>query len=74
LRLTNRLRQLACKGFTPSGIIRYLSIPSPMLGAHSTYKKLAVQWLNEALCFVSSFVMADCFVLRNRQLLVAAKR
>jgi len=41
---------------------------------NSTYKKLAVQWLNEALCYVSSFVMADSFVLRNRQLLVAAKR
>ena len=41
---------------------------------NSTYKKLAVQWLNEALCFVSSFVVADSFVLRNRQLLVAAKR
>jgi len=41
---------------------------------NSTYKKLAVQWLNEALCFVSSFVMAESFVLRNRQLLVAAKR
>jgi len=39
---------------------------------NSTYKKLAVQWLNEALCFVSSFVVADSFVLRNRQLLVAA--
>jgi len=26
------------------------------------------------LCFVSSFVVADSFVLRNRQLLVAAKR
>jgi len=45
---------------------------------------LAVQWLNEALCFVSSFVVADppsvrcgradSLVLRNRQLLVAAKR
>ncbi len=43
-------------------------------GGNSTYKKLAVQWLNEALCFVSSFVVADSFVLRNRQLLVAAKR
>jgi hypothetical protein len=43
-------------------------------GTHSTYKKLAVQWLNEALCFVSSFVVADSSVLRNRQLLVAAKR
>jgi len=41
---------------------------------NSTYKKLAVQWLNEALCFVSSFVVADSFVLRNRQLLVAANR
>jgi len=42
--------------------------------ANSTYKKLAVQWLNKILCFVSSFVVADSFVLRNRQLLVAAKR
>jgi hypothetical protein len=42
--------------------------------ANSTYKKLAVQWLNEALCFVSSSVLADSFVLRNRQLLIAAKR
>jgi len=29
--------------------------------ANSSYKKLAVQWLNEALCFVSSFVVADRF-------------
>ncbi len=41
---------------------------------NSTYKKLAVQWLHEALCFVSSSVVADSFCLRNRQLLVAAKR
>jgi hypothetical protein len=41
---------------------------------NSTYKKLAVQWLNEALCFVLSFVEADSFVLRNRQLLVAENR
>jgi len=41
---------------------------------NSTYKKLAVQWLNEVLCFVSSFVVADSLVLRNRQLLVAANR
>ncbi len=41
---------------------------------NSNYKKLAVQWLNEALCFVSSSVVADRLVLRNRQLLVAAKR
>jgi len=42
--------------------------------ANSTYKKLAVQWLNEALCFVSSLLVAASFRLRNRQLLVAAKR
>jgi len=41
---------------------------------NSTYKKLAVQWLNEALRFVSSSVVADSFHLRNRQLLVAANR
>ena len=42
--------------------------------ANSTYKKLAVQWLNEVFCFVSSSVVADSFRLRNRQLLVAEKR
>ena len=41
---------------------------------NSTYNKLAVQWLNEALFFVASSVVADSFRLRNRQLLVAAKR
>jgi hypothetical protein len=41
---------------------------------NSTYKKLAVQWLHEALCFVSSSVVTDSFRLRNRQLLVAANR
>jgi len=46
--------------------------PKSSPAANSTYKKLAVQWLNEALCFVSSFVVAESFVLRNRQLLVAA--
>jgi hypothetical protein len=42
--------------------------------ANSTYKKMAVQWLNEALCFVSCSVLVDSVRLRNRQLLVAAKR
>jgi hypothetical protein len=41
---------------------------------NSTYKKLALQWLNEALCFVLSSVVLDSFRLRNRQLLVAANR
>jgi hypothetical protein len=33
--------------------------------ANSTYKKLAVKWLNEHLCFVSSSVLADSLVLRR---------
>jgi hypothetical protein len=41
---------------------------------NSTYKKLAVQWLIEALCFGSSSVVADSFRLRKRQLLLAATR
>ena len=41
---------------------------------NSGFKKLAVQWLNQTLCFVSSSVLADSFVLRNRQLLKPANR
>jgi len=41
---------------------------------NSSYKKLAVQWLNETLCFASSSVVTGSFRLRNRQLLVAANR
>jgi len=43
-------------------------------GHNSTYKKLAVQWLNEVQFFNQTFVKVDSFVLRNRQLLIAAKR
>ena len=43
-------------------------------GHNSTYKKLAVQWLNEVQFFNQTFVQVDSFVLRNRQLLIAAKR
>ena len=39
---------------------------------NSAYKKLAVLWLNEVLCFVSSFSVADSFRLRNCQLPAAA--
>jgi hypothetical protein len=39
---------------------------------NSTYKKLAVQWLIEALFFVSSSVVADSFRLRNPLLRQAA--
>jgi len=41
---------------------------------NSGFKKLAVQWLNEHLSFVSSVVLADSLVLRNRQLLKPANR
>jgi len=41
---------------------------------NSGFKKLAVQWLIEQLCSVSSSVLADSLVLRNRQLLKPAKR
>jgi hypothetical protein len=39
---------------------------------NSGFKKLAVQWLIEHMCFVSSSVLADSFVLQNRQLLKPA--
>jgi hypothetical protein len=42
--------------------------------ANSTYPKVAVQWLNQALCFYQSFYLVDSEVLRNRHLRVAAKR
>jgi hypothetical protein len=41
---------------------------------NSTYKKLAVQWLNEVQFFNQTLVQVDSFVLRNRQLLIAANR
>ncbi len=41
---------------------------------NSGFKKLAVQWLNEVQFFNQTFVQVDSFVLRNRQLLVAANR
>jgi len=41
---------------------------------NSTYPKVAVQWLNQALCIYQSFFLVDSEVLRNRHLRVAAKR
>jgi hypothetical protein len=35
---------------------------------------VAVQWLNQALCFYQSFCLVDSEVLLNRHLRVAAKR
>lgn len=50
------------------------AVQENITAGNSTYKKLVVQWLIEALCFLSSSVVVDSFVIRNRQLLVAAKR
>jgi len=41
---------------------------------NSTYPKVAVQWLNQALCFYQTLCLVDSEVLRNRHLRVAAKR
>ena len=41
---------------------------------NSTYPKVAVQWLNQALCFYQSLCWVDSEVLRNRHLRVAANR
>jgi len=41
---------------------------------NSGFKKLAVQWLNQVQFSNQTFVLADSFVLRNRQLLKPAKR
>jgi len=43
-------------------------------GHNSTYPKVAVQWLTQALCFYQSFCLVDSEVLRNRHLREAAKR
>jgi len=40
----------------------------------STYPKVAVQWLNQALCFYQSLCWVDSEVLRNPRLRKAAKR
>ncbi len=41
---------------------------------NSTYPKVAVQWLNQALCFYQSSCSVESEVLRNRHLRVAVKR
>jgi hypothetical protein len=41
---------------------------------NSTYPKVAVQWVNQALCLYESLCLVDSLVLRNRHLRVAANR
>ncbi len=42
--------------------------------ANSTYPKVAVLWLNQALCFYQSLCLVESEVLRNRHLRQAQKR
>jgi hypothetical protein len=44
------------------------------LAYNSTFPKVAVQWLNHALCMYKSLCLVDSEVLRNRHLRQAAKR
>jgi len=41
---------------------------------NSSYPKVAIQWLNQALYFHQSLCLVASEVLRNRHLRVAAKR
>lgn len=43
-------------------------------GHNSTYTQVAVQWLNQSLCFYQRLCLADNESLRNRHLRVAANR
>jgi len=64
------------EGLTPSGLFFYSKNFGifTIQGTHSTYPKVAVQWLNQALCFYQSLCLVDSEVLRTRHLRVAAKR
>ena len=42
--------------------------------SNRTFNKLSAQWLNDALCFVLSSVLAESLVLRNPLLRQAPKR
>jgi hypothetical protein len=57
-----------------ANLTRQFNMETEARTANSGFKKLAVQWLIEHSCFVSSSVLAGSFVLRNRQLLKPAKR
>jgi len=54
--------------------MEYLCNTTKMPAGNRRLAKKRVQWLNEALCFVSSSVLADSLVLRNPLLRQAPKR
>ncbi|MCA6409038.1 MAG: hypothetical protein IM602_05345 [Cytophagales bacterium] len=55
MRLAHWLRLLANESLALSGIVRYLSIPSPMLGAHSTFADMAGLVVKDTFCFKKTF-------------------
>jgi hypothetical protein len=57
-----------------NGIAGLVHIDERKTPYNSTYPKVAVQWLNQALCFYQSLCLVDSEVLRNRHLRVAANR
>jgi parallel beta-helix repeat protein len=58
------------------GATEFLDLDSNVVcgSTNSTYPKVAVQWLNQALYFYQSLYLIDIESLRNRHLRVAAKR
>lgn len=55
-------------------IDQHYSVEREARTGNSGYKKLAVQWLIEHFCFVSYVLLADSFMLLNRQLLKPENR
>jgi len=47
------------------GISLLTDIKTRMPAGNSSYPKVAVKWLNQALCFYQSFCLVDRKVLRN---------
>jgi len=60
--------------FSEVKIETMFNIKNKWAAANSTYPKVAVQWLNQALCFYQSLCLVDSESFRNRHLRVAAKR
>jgi hypothetical protein len=51
-----------------------LTVTTRKTAYNSTYPKVAVQWLNQALCIYQSLCLVDSEVLPNHHLRVAANR
>jgi|GEM_PF-2697963 len=70
---------LAHKGLSPSGLSLKFNYSKNLIiftiqGAHSTYPKVAVHSINQAMYIYQSLCLVDSEVLRNRHLRVAAER